>query len=55
MELLWAKKIIKHNNRIIAVIVIKEELGEYNHKSVYIYIRGVYGLYFIDYILGRIL
>ena len=38
MELLWAKKIIKHNNRIIAVIVIKEELGEYITIKVYIYI-----------------
>ena len=36
---------------------IKEELGEYITIKVYIYIyiKGVYRLHLIDYILGRIL
>ena len=38
MELLWAKKIIKHSNGIIAVTAIKEELGEYITIKVYIYV-----------------
>ena len=38
MELLWAEKIIKHNNRIIAATAIKKELGEYIIIKVYIYI-----------------
>ena len=38
MELLWAKKIIKYSDGIIAVIVIKEELGEYITIKVYIYV-----------------
>ena len=38
IELLQAKKIIKHNNRIIAVIAIKEKLEEYITIKVYIYI-----------------
>ena len=38
MELLWAKKIIKHSNRIIAATAIKEELGEYITIKVYIYV-----------------
>ena len=37
MELLWAEKIIKYNNGIIAAIAIKEELGEYITIKVYIY------------------
>ena len=49
MELLWAEKIIKYSNRIIAAIAIKKELGAY------ICARGVYKLYLIDRILGRIL
>ena len=55
MELLWAKKIIKYSNGIIAATAIKEKLGEYITIKVYIYIRGVYRLHFIDYIPGRIL
>ena len=47
MELLWAKKIIKHSNGIIAAIAIKEELGEYITIKVYIYIQEE----FIDYTL----
>ena len=38
MELLWAEKIIKHSDRIIAAIATKEELGEYITIKVYIYI-----------------
>jgi hypothetical protein len=38
MELLWAEKIIKHSDGIIAVIAIKEELGEYVTIKVYIYV-----------------
>ena len=47
MELLWAKKIMKHNNRIIAATAIKEELGEYITIKVYIYVQEE----FIDYTL----
>ena len=50
MELLQAKKITKHNNRIIAAIAIKEELGEYITIKVYIYIQEE----FIDYTLQTI-
>ena len=38
MELLWAEKITKYNNRIIAAIAIKKELREYITIKVYIYI-----------------
>ena len=38
MELLWAEKIIKHNNRIITAIITKKELGKYVTIKVYIYI-----------------
>ena len=38
MELLWAKKITKHSNRIIAAIATKEELGEYITIKVYIHV-----------------
>ena len=38
MELLWAEKIMKYSNRIIAAIATKEELGEYITIKVYIYI-----------------
>ena len=47
MELLWAKKITEHNNRIIAAIAIEEELGEYITTKVYIYMQEE----FIDYTL----
>ena len=50
MELLWAEKIIKHSNKIIAVIAIKEELGEYITIKVYIYIQEK----FTDYTLWTI-
>ena len=36
MELLWAKKITKYSNRIIAATATKEELGEYITTKVYI-------------------
>ena len=55
MELLWAKKITKHSNKIIAATAVKEELGEYITIKVYIYIKGVYKLHLINHILGRIL
>ena len=38
MELLWAEKITKHSDGIIAVIAIKEELGEYITTKMYIYV-----------------
>ena len=41
MELLWAKKIIKHSNRIITAIAIKKELGEYITIKAYIYKRSL--------------
>ena len=47
MKLLWAEKIIKHSNGIIAVTAIKKELGEYITTKVYIYIQEEY----IDYTL----
>jgi hypothetical protein len=50
MELLWAEKIIKYNNGIIAAIAIKEELGEYITIKVYIYIQEE----FIDYTLWTV-
>ena len=58
MELLWAEKIIKYSNRIIAATAIKEELGEYVTIKVYIYIykrslRTIpYGLYFRKNFIG---
>ena len=50
MELLWAKKIIKYSNGIIAAIATKEELGEYITTKVYIYIQEE----FTDYTLWTI-
>ena len=50
MELLWAKKIIKYNNGIIAAIATKEELGEYITIKVYIHMQKE----FIDYTLWTI-
>ena len=50
MELLWAEKITKHNNRIIAATATKEELGEYITTKVYIYIQEE----FMDYTLWTI-
>ena len=47
MELLQAEKITKYSNRIIAVIAIKEKLGEYITIKVYIYMREE----FINYTL----
>ena len=47
MELLWAEKIIKHSNGIIAAIATKEELGEYITTKVYIYMQEE----FTDYTL----
>ena len=38
MELLWAKKIIKHSNKIITATAIKEELEKYITTKVYIYV-----------------
>ena len=38
MELLWAEKIIKYSDRIIAATAIKEELREYITIKVYIYV-----------------
>ena len=46
-ELLWAKKITKHNNGIIAAIAIKKKLGEYITIKVYIHIQEE----FINYTL----
>ena len=46
-ELLWAEKITKHNNGIIAATAIKEELGEYVTIKVYIYMQEE----FTDYTL----
>ena len=50
MELLWAEKITKHNNRIIAATATKEELGEYVTIKVYIHIQEE----FTDYTLWTI-
>ena len=50
MELLQAKKITKHSNRIIAATAIKEKLGEYITTKVYIYIQEE----FTDYTLQTI-
>jgi hypothetical protein len=50
MELLWAEKIIKHNDGIIVVIAIKEELGEYVTIKVYIYVQEE----FTDYTLWTV-
>ena len=50
MELLQAKKIIKHSNRIIAATAIKKELREYITIKVYIYMQEE----FIDYTLQTI-
>ena len=50
MELLWAEKITKYNNGIIAAIAIKEELGEYVTIKVYIHIQEE----FMDYTLWTI-
>ena len=47
MELLWAEKITKYSNGIIAAIAIKEELGEYITIKVYIYMQEE----FTDYTL----
>ena len=47
MELLWAEKIIKYSNGIIAVIATKKELREYVIIKVYIHIQEE----FIDYTL----
>jgi hypothetical protein len=47
MELLWAEKIIKYSDGIIAAIAIKEELGEYITIKVYIYMQEE----FTDYTL----
>ena len=47
MELLWAEKIIKHSDGIIAATAIKEKLGEYITIKVYIYMQEE----FIDYTL----
>ena len=48
IELLWAEKIIKYSNRIIAAIAIKKRTRKiYNYKGVYIYIQEE----FIDYTL----
>ena len=41
LELLWAEKITKHSNRIIAATAIKKELGEYITIKVYIYKRSL--------------
>ena len=38
MELLWAEKITKHSDGIIAATATKKELGEYVTTKVYIYI-----------------
>ena len=50
MELLQAKKIIKHSDGIILAIAIKEELGEYITIKVYIYVQEE----FMDYTLQTI-
>ena len=50
MELLWAEKITKHDNGIIAATTTKEELGEYVTTKVYIYIQEE----FTDYILWTV-
>ena len=50
MELLWAKKITKYSDGIIAATAIKEELGEYITIKVYIHIQEE----FIDYTLWTI-
>ena len=47
MELLWAKKITKHSNGIIAATATKEKLGEYITTKVYIHIQEE----FTDYTL----
>ena len=47
MELLWAEKIIKHSNGIIAARATKEKLGEYITTKVYIYVQEE----FMDYTL----
>ena len=47
MELLWAKKIIKYSDGIIAATAIKKELGEYVTTKVYIYVQEE----FMDYTL----
>ena len=47
MELLWAEKILKHNNGITATTAFKNKLGDYIVIKVYIYIREN----FTDYIL----
>ena len=47
MELLWAEKITKHSNGIIAATATKEELGEYITIKVYIYMQEE----FTDYTL----
>ena len=47
MELLWAEKIIKYNNKIIAATAIKKELEEYITIKVYIYMQEE----FTDYTL----
>ena len=47
IELLWAKKITKHSDEIIAATATKEELGEYITIKVYIYIQEE----FTDYTL----
>ena len=50
MELLWAKKITKHSDGIIAVTATKEELGEYITTKVYIYVQEE----FTDYTLWTV-
>ena len=50
IELLWAKKIIKYSNGIIAAIAIKEELGEYVTIKVYIHMQEE----FTDYTLWTV-
>ena len=47
MELLWAEKIIKYSNGIIAATAIKKKLGEYVTIKVYIYMQKE----FTDYTL----
>ena len=50
IKLLWAEKIIKYSDGIIAVTATKEELGEYITIKVYIYIQEE----FTDYTLQTV-